>query len=75
MTAQELAENLREIARAGAVAAVRHLAPALLPVVDAFNAGGSIDMGRAAAASIILFFILLAFTMLQLLVQRKWKYQ
>ena len=41
----------------------------------AFNAGGSIDMGRAAAASIILFFILLAFTMLQLLVQRKWKYQ
>ena len=41
----------------------------------AFNAGGSIDMGRAAAASIILFFILFAFTMLQLLIQRKWQYQ
>ena len=41
----------------------------------AFSAGGSIDMGRAAAASIILFFILFAFTMLQLLIQRKWQYQ
>ena len=40
----------------------------------AFNAGGSVDMGRAAAAAIILFFILLVFTMLQLLVQRKWQY-
>ena len=41
----------------------------------AFSAGGSIDMGRAAAASIILFFILFAFTMLQVLIQRKWQYQ
>lgn len=40
----------------------------------AFNAGGSIEMGRAAAAAIILFLILFVFTMLQLLIQRKWQY-
>lgn len=40
----------------------------------AFNAGGSIDMGRAAAAAILLFFILFAFTMAQLFIQRKWQY-
>lgn len=40
----------------------------------AFNAGGSIEMGRAAAAAIILFLILFVFTMLQLFIQRKWQY-
>ncbi len=40
----------------------------------AFNAGGSIEMGRAAAAAIVLFLILFVFTMLQLLIQRKWQY-
>ncbi len=40
----------------------------------AFNAGGTIDMGRAAAASIVLFLILFVFTMLQLFIQRKWQY-
>ena len=39
MTKKELAEKLREIARAGAIAAARHLAPELQPIVDAFNAG------------------------------------
>ena len=39
MTEKELAEKLREIARAGALAAARHLAPELQPIVDAFNAG------------------------------------
>ena len=40
----------------------------------AFNAGGQIEMGRAAAAAIILFLILFVFTMLQLFIQRKWQY-
>lgn len=39
MTAAELESKLREIARAGAMAAARHLAPELQPIVDAFNAG------------------------------------
>ena len=39
MTEKELEEKLREIARAGALAAVRHLAPELRPVVEAYNAG------------------------------------
>ena len=39
MTAKELSEKLHEIARAGALAAARHLAPELQPIVDAFNAG------------------------------------
>ena len=39
MTEKELAEKLHEIARAGAVAAARHLAPELQPIVDAYNAG------------------------------------
>lgn len=38
MTAAELEKKLREIARAGALAAARHLAPELQPIVDAFNA-------------------------------------
>ena len=36
---KELSEKLHEIARAGALAAVRHLAPELQPIVDDFNAG------------------------------------
>lgn len=40
----------------------------------AFASGGSTDMGRAAAASIVLFFILFALTMIQLFIQRKWQY-
>lgn len=39
MTEKELAEKLHEIARAGAIAAVRHLAPELQPIVEAYNAG------------------------------------
>ena len=39
MDAKELGEKLHEIARAGALAAARHLAPELQPIVDAFNAG------------------------------------
>ena len=39
MTEDELAEELREIARAGALAAAHHLAPELRPIVEAFNAG------------------------------------
>lgn len=39
MTAKELSEKLHEIARTGALAAARHLAPELQPIVDAFNAG------------------------------------
>ena len=39
MTDKELEENICEIARAGALAAARHLAPVLQPVVDAYNAG------------------------------------
>ena len=39
MTAKELAEKLHEIARAGTLAAARHLAPELQPLVDAYNAG------------------------------------
>ena len=39
MTQEELAEKLHEIARAGALAAVRHLAPELRPIVEAYNAG------------------------------------
>ena len=38
MTDKELEEKIREIARAGALAAARHLAPMLRPIVDAFNA-------------------------------------
>ena len=40
----------------------------------AFASGGAMDMGRAAAASIVLFFILFALTMMQLFIQRKWKH-
>ena len=36
---EELAGKLHEIARAGAIAAARHLSPELQPIVDAFNAG------------------------------------
>ena len=39
MTEKELSEKLHEIARAGALAAVRHLAPELQPIVDDLNAG------------------------------------
>lgn len=39
MTQKELSEKLHEIARAGALAAARHLAPELQPIVDDFNAG------------------------------------
>ena len=39
MTQKELSEKLQEIARAGALAAARHLAPELQPIVDDFNAG------------------------------------
>ena len=39
MDERELQEKLHEIARAGALAAVRHLAPELQPIVDDFNAG------------------------------------
>lgn len=39
MDAKELAAKLHEIARAGALAAMRHLAPELQPIVDGFNAG------------------------------------
>ena len=39
MTTKELSEKLHEIAKAGALAAVRHLSPQLQPIVDDFNAG------------------------------------
>lgn len=39
MTDEELREKLREIARAGALAAARHLSPSLRPIVEAYNAG------------------------------------
>ena len=39
MTEKELSEKLHEIARAGAIAAVRHLSPELRPIVEAYNAG------------------------------------
>lgn len=39
MTEKELAEKLREIARAGALAAARHLMPQLQPIIEAYNAG------------------------------------
>ena len=39
MTEKELSEKLHEIARAGAIAAARHLAPELQPIVDDFNSG------------------------------------
>ena len=39
MTDEELKEKLHEIARAGALAAVRHLSPELRPIVEAYNAG------------------------------------
>ena len=39
MDERELQEKLHEIARAGAIAAARHLAPELQPIVDDFNAG------------------------------------
>lgn len=39
MTQKELSEKLHEIARAGALAAARHLAPELQPIIDDFNAG------------------------------------
>ena len=39
MDERELQEKLHEIARAGALAAVRHLAPELRPIVEAYNAG------------------------------------
>ena len=39
MTQKELSEKLHAIARAGALAAARHLAPELQPIVDDFNAG------------------------------------
>ena len=34
MTEKELSEKLHEIARAGAIAAARHLAPELQPIID-----------------------------------------
>ena len=39
MTKEELSKKIHEVARAGALAALRHLSPALQPIVDAFNAG------------------------------------
>lgn len=39
MTEKELSAKLHEIARAGALAAVRHLSPELQPIIDAYNAG------------------------------------
>ena len=39
MTNEELGEKLHEIARAGAVAAARHLMPQLQPIIEAYNAG------------------------------------
>lgn len=39
MDERELQEKLHEIARAGALAAVRHLSPELQPIIDAYNAG------------------------------------
>ena len=39
MTKKELSEKLHEIAKAGALAAARHLSPELRPIVDDFNAG------------------------------------
>lgn len=39
MTEQELAEKLHEIARDGALAAWRHLAPVMRPIVESYNSG------------------------------------
>ena len=53
MTEKELTEKLNEIARAGAIAAVRHLAPELQPIVDDFNAGkANIAEVRERAAAV-----------------------
>jgi hypothetical protein len=53
MTEKELTEKLHEIARAGAIAAVRHLAPELQPIVDDFNAGkANIAEVRERAAAV-----------------------
>lgn len=54
MTKKELAEKLREIARAGALAAARHLAPELQPIIEAYNAG-EINLAevRERAAAVI----------------------
>lgn len=46
MTQKELSERLHEIARAGALAAARHLAPQLLTIVGDFNAG-AINLAEA----------------------------
>lgn len=54
MTKKELAEKLREIARAGALAAARHLAPELQPIAEAFNAGEiNLAEARERAAAVI----------------------
>ena len=54
MTEKELAEKLREIARAGALAAARHLMPQLQPIIEAYNAG-EINLAevRERAAAVI----------------------
>ena len=39
MTKEELSKKIHEVARAGALAALRHLSPALQPIVEAYNAG------------------------------------
>ena len=54
MTKKELAEKLREIARAGALAAARHLLPELHPIAEAFNAGEiNLAEARERAAAVI----------------------
>ena len=54
MDAKELAGKLHEIARAGALAAVRHLAPELQPIVGAFNAGEiNLAEARERAARVV----------------------
>jgi polyhydroxyalkanoate synthesis regulator phasin len=50
MTTEEITEHLRKIAKAGVIAALRHLAPRLQPIVDDYNKG---KIGLAEARELV----------------------
>lgn len=54
MTPDEIAEKIREMAKAGAEAALRHLMPALRPIVEAYREGeiGLAEVRERAAEAI-----------------------
>ena len=54
MDERELQEKLHEIARAGALAAVRHLAPELRPIVEAFD-NGEINLAELKERTVAVF--------------------